>query len=214
MIRVTLRLVVNISSSFMASLPHPAPLRRGAQFQVAVLFSPQGHQGFHRDRIELKFKNPQLDPPTFFITRNLCGLVGVKEEYESLEPVAPYKPRKVIPFWKPTSLDGEKPPALGDIRWKVPLPHEPVPKSVKDALAHRDAAEREIDVQQLLPNDLNSESYAEHWQVLLHVEEEKMRFAFFNNAANTFSSVWFREDIRNYDQENVELSHEPNDFHS
>jgi hypothetical protein len=180
MIRAALTLaLITISLSFMASLPHPTPLQRGTQFQVAVLFSPQSHQGFHKDRIELKFKNPRLDPPVFFITRNLCGLVGVAEEYESLKPTAPFKPRKVIKFWKPTLLDGEKPPALGDIRWKTPLPHAHVPQVVKDALAHEETVECELDVRQLLPNDLNSESYAEHWQVLMHVEEEKMRFAFF-----------------------------------
>lgn len=189
----------------MALLPKPTLLQRATQFQVAVMFSPQEHQGFHRDRVELMFRNPDLDEP-FVITRTLCGLVGVGEEYKRLQPTTPYKPRKAVKEWARTSLEGEKPPALANITWKIPLPQAHVSQDVKDALTHREAPEREIDVRQLLPNELDSESYAQKWQILLHVEEEKMRFA--NLTTPRFTSPLFypREDLELYDQKDVELT--------
>ena len=150
----------------------PAPLQRSVPITVDINFTPHRQWGRHPDRVELIFEDVSLGR-RFAITRTIHAIIASEADIKALQPVAPYRPFERKEREAPKKvLDGDKPEALAEIIWKVPLHLYKVPAELERAMQDGDKQHRIRVLQRVfLPHFLRAHTYRRHWGVLLHVEE-------------------------------------------
>jgi helicase MOV-10 len=145
---------------------------------ISIYNTLVGNRGRYEDRIEFLFEDISLNQ-TFTISRPVRAVVGVSAELDLLRPTAPYEPPKPRAR-EPDGpmVDGIKPPALAAIKWVIKLPEAMIPEYVRPAIESGIRLEKIRRVERtLLPRNLNNETYARHWRVLLWIEEFQMKYA-------------------------------------
>jgi helicase MOV-10 len=144
-----------------------------------VDFDSRGVIGRFEDRLELSFLDGSLHRQ-FAITRNIIAIVGSREDYEAIKPVAPYVPRirKAAVAVKDLSVEkGPKPRALADVRWVVELLMYHVPLRIENLVNSTKRGKDLVqNIQRLcLPKSLDGATYTRFFMTLLHVEEAQLR---------------------------------------
>ncbi|KIM34476.1 hypothetical protein M408DRAFT_325872 [Serendipita vermifera MAFF 305830] len=168
---------VNISTNVYLSSRTP--------LKGTVVFDSEGNRGRFQDRLELVL----YDVPTqkqFAIVKPLSIIVGSRNDYEDLKPVAPYIPKKKIQR-EPVKevVEGERPPAISAVKWVMKLPSYDYPKALKTILDMPTMKEKiRLLRSGFVPRELISASHARWFHVMLYIEEHQ-------------STV----DIERYDQE-------------
>jgi helicase MOV-10 len=151
-------------------------VRSSSAIQYRVSFT-SSFRGRYQDRLEFVFEDRTIDQ-RFVIVRNVHGIAGERAAYESLQPTAPYIPRKwTLRTREVDVVKGVRPPALSAIPWVIPLPEAAIPKTLSEAVASgalRDILERLR--WSFLPALFNSQTYDRHWKYLLWVEEIRMEY--------------------------------------
>lgn len=144
----------------------------------SITFDPKDQRGRFNDRMEFIFEDTSIHQ-RFAITRPIRAIVGVKEDLDALKPLAPYvrpKRRYYRPVAEQDVRDGIRPPALADIDWVVKLPQFPIPGEVFRAVMSGSRQDKVAKIRSsLLPDVLDTTTYARHWRTLLHIEEAQMR---------------------------------------
>lgn len=155
-------------------------MRNGEITKIYIDFDSRGDLGQFEDRLELTFQDFHQNK-RFAIVRPVSAIVGNREDYEALKPVAPYVPRvrKLGVAERNLDIDeGPKPPALAEVKWVVRLPQYDVPPILEDTIASagksRDLIGR---LKAFLPSRLRTDSYTRFFQTLLHVEEAQLKYA-------------------------------------
>ncbi|KAJ7676479.1 P-loop containing nucleoside triphosphate hydrolase protein [Mycena rosella] len=165
-------------SSFSAAL---AGKSRWVKSREARTLSVQFHPSFdgeYEDVLELIF----LDTSTrtrFLITRKLCAVVGSEADHEQLKPKSAYARRKPAPF----QFDGPivrslRPPTWGPIKWTSRLLEFKSPELLIQAAFganSRSNAKTVLQaVKRFLPSVFTANTYGDHFQVMLYLEDEQM----------------------------------------
>ena len=150
---------------------YPIKLVYGRSTQVTLSFS-QEHLGIYDDRVELIFQDTRLRQK-FVIARSVRAIVA-SPDYKDLQPKTPFVPRKR------TSRDrevvvvpGDPPPALGAVRYVVPLPHNRIPPYMTKILSSSGSLAATIRQFRgsILPGTLQDTTYGRHFKALLWAEE-------------------------------------------
>ncbi|KAF9003306.1 P-loop containing nucleoside triphosphate hydrolase protein [Cyathus striatus] len=143
-----------------------------------VAFHPS-YAGQYEDTIEILFAIPE-PKKTFVITRRVTATVGSTEDYELLKASAPYSHRKATL----SKISGEIVPSLRPATWtRTPwvdkLPEYNPPEALIEAaygvLAQRSQRVAIQAIRRFMPETFNEHTYGKWFQVLLFVEEEKLR---------------------------------------
>ncbi|KAJ7034542.1 P-loop containing nucleoside triphosphate hydrolase protein [Mycena alexandri] len=144
---------------------------------VSVKFHPGSFDGKYDDVLELVFLET-LSKIRFLITRNLCAVVGSKDDHQILKPKSAYSRRKLAPF----QFDGPiirslRPPTWGPIKWTTRLLEFKSPDPLMQAAfgAHSSTKKVLETVKRFLPQSFTIYTYAEHFQAMLYIEDEQMR---------------------------------------
>jgi helicase MOV-10 len=149
---------------------------------LSIQFHPS-FDGEYEDVLELIFLDHSARN-RFLITRKLCAVVGSEADYKQLKPKAAYIRRKPAPF----QFDGPiirtlRPPTWGPIEWISRLPEFKSPENlIRVAFgSHSGSYTKSIlqAVNQFLPSSFTVNTYGKHFQVLLYIEDEQMRFVLF-----------------------------------
>jgi helicase MOV-10 len=152
---------------------------------LSVEFHPS-FDGEYKDVLELIF----LDTSTrnrFLITRKLCAVVGSRDDHQQLKPKSAYTHRRPVPF----QFDGPiirslRPPTWGPIKWTSRLLEYKSPENLIQAAfgPHSGSNTKAVlqAVKQFLPAAFTSNTYADHFQVMLYIEDEQMRFVSTNKS--------------------------------
>jgi helicase MOV-10 len=157
----------------------------------------QSHVGRYEDRVELLFKDLQLNKH-FLISRTFRAIVGNKADYHLLQPKAPYVPRERLARQpEVTVVAGVDPPSLKGVPYVFKLPKARIPKSLLSALGSTrspfEGVKRMKNV--FLPSTLNSDTYARHFKHLLWIEEFQMEcvsliFTQCRSLTNSLAMTW------------------------
>lgn len=111
----------------------------------------------------------------FAIVKTVSIIVGNKEDYEILKPIAPYVPKKKVqrePIKEITH--GEPPEALAVVKWTSKLPTYDLPKALKTILDMPVVKERiRLLRSGFVPRELSSASHARWFHVMLFIEEHQ-----------------------------------------
>ncbi|KAG8853053.1 hypothetical protein FRB96_008431 [Tulasnella sp. 330] len=183
--------------NFSARLSKPLHLKSGTTYLLQITFDPQGNIGHYDDRLELVFAD-SVTLHRFVIVRPIQAIVGVIADHEALKPTAPY----VRPAPRPREpelqiVEGEQPPALARIVWKVVLLFADIPAYVWSALGQPSMADTLRRVQNtLLPSLLQPTTYAKHWKMLLWLDE-----------------IQATKDLQTYDMDNQSFPEIYNKYH-
>ncbi|KAJ7154607.1 RNA helicase [Mycena filopes] len=146
---------------------------------VSAEFHPSSDDGKYEDVLELVFLDI-LSKQRFLITRKLCAVVGSQDDYQQLKPKSAYQRRKLAPF----QFDGPiirslRPPTWGPIKWTSRLDEYKSPDPLIQAAfdGHAGSSTRKIleAVKQFLPDVFSLNTYADHFQAMLYIEDEQMR---------------------------------------
>ena len=149
--------------------------------QLAV-FLKQAYTGRYEDRLELVFRDDQLQK-NFIITRPLKAIVANQAEHEAFRPRAPYVPR--TRFTRPEIrevVEGVRPPALEAIRYVTRLPRADIPNQLRTMLGSTQSRRNiQKNVSEIfMPKVFNSATYSRHFKHLLWIEEAKMEYVHLN----------------------------------
>lgn len=130
--------------------------------------------GHFKDTLELVFFNID-DSSKFIITRKVEGTVGSKDDHDLLRATAPYQRRKTAKF-SPVGpiVPSNRPPAWTKTRWVQTLPpfHPPRRLILAAATPNKGAL---LAVKRFMPAQFNINTYGSWFQVLLHLEEDRMK---------------------------------------
>lgn len=155
--------------------------------RLSVVFHPS-YAGQYEDTLELLFVDSRSNK-RFIITRRVEATVGSREDHEHLKPTAPYVRRQLASFQFNGPINTSiRPPVWTSTKWVTRLPeYSPPTKLIKAAYGpaahpHRKAL---ANVKAFLPRDLNETTYEKYFQILLYVEEEKMRCVVDQSSAPT-----------------------------
>ncbi|KAK0191970.1 RNA helicase [Armillaria mellea] len=151
-------------------------IRSARPHKVIITFHPS-YAGRFEDTLELVFFDISQSR-RFVIHRKLCAIVGDLTDHEQLAPKAPYSQRKR----RNIKLDGRvidslRPPTwtLGD--WKFKLPQYRSPRKLIETLytpqGYLKWSARQ-DVNQSMPSSFTTATYAQHFQILVWLEEAQM----------------------------------------
>ncbi|KAJ7484325.1 P-loop containing nucleoside triphosphate hydrolase protein [Mycena latifolia] len=145
---------------------------------LSVQFHPS-FDGGYEDVLELIFLDT-VSRNRFLITRKLGAVVGSEADHEQLKPKSAYARRKTAPF----QFDGPivrslRPPTWGPIKWTSRLLEFKSPEKLIQAAfgAHLRSNTKTIlqAVKRFLPSSFKVNTYGEHFQVMLYIEDEQMR---------------------------------------
>ena len=149
----------------------PCNVRYGRDHRVNVHFR-HSLRGSYGARLELWFEDTKLNEK-FAIVRTAAAIVGNKEDYDRLLPVAPFVPRKHTTRDRETTIiEGVRPASLGYVRYVVSLPESPIPGYISSALS-QGSPDGIVSYfrKSLLPRVLDSTTYGRHFKHLLWAEE-------------------------------------------
>lgn len=146
---------------------------------MTILFHPS-FAGRFEDSLELVFFEMR-SKTRFIITRPIVATVGSKSDHEQLKPKAPYVRR---PFVRP-AIEGPiirslRPPAWSPVKWVGLLPEFKAPAELIKAAfdsrkRDRDASLKGAILKDFMPASFNVDTYGKYFQVLLYIEEERMK---------------------------------------
>ncbi|KAK0191959.1 P-loop containing nucleoside triphosphate hydrolase protein [Armillaria mellea] len=152
----------------------------GRLHKILVTFHPSypSYAGRFDDTLELVFINI-VESHQFVIQRKISAIVGSRADHEYLAPESHYTPRKR----RNIKLDGPikrslRPPTWTPTKWISKLPQFDVPQHlVQAAYTEKGYLKRSArrDVERFMPSSLNVETYAQHFQTILHLEEEQKK---------------------------------------
>ncbi|KAJ7676478.1 P-loop containing nucleoside triphosphate hydrolase protein [Mycena rosella] len=145
---------------------------------LSVQFHPV-FDGECQDVLELIF----LDNSTrnrFLITRKLCAVVGSEADHKQLQPKSTYSRRKTAPFQSGAPIIRSlRPPTWGTTEWTSRLPEFKSPERLIQVAfgSHSGSNAKKVllSVSQFMPHAFTVNTYGEHFQVLLYIEDEQMR---------------------------------------
>lgn len=201
-------LLKDFHSRFSANL---AGKSRWVKLNAARTLSVEFHPSFdgeYKNALELVF----LDTSTrsrFLITRQLCAVVGSKDDHQQLKPKSAYSRRKPAPF----QFDGPiirslRPPTWGPIKWTSRLPEFKAPQDLIQAAFGPSSGSNTRTilqaVRQFLPAAFTVKTYGHHFQTMLYLEDEQMRFVF-KRENQTLIDPFCRQDLEMYAMTDVEL---------
>ncbi|KAF9457927.1 P-loop containing nucleoside triphosphate hydrolase protein [Collybia nuda] len=143
--------------------------------KLIVVFCPS-YAGRYEDTVELHFYHQQ-DKHSFVITRHVCATVGSREDHEHLRPTGPYvRKRQPAPFQFNGPFNNSlRPSVWAPSTWVVRLPQFLPSKSLIDAVYGHRGKKTIATAKAFLPRTFNETTYGATFQVLLHLEEEKLR---------------------------------------
>lgn len=139
-----------------------------------VTFDSQENQGQFQDRLEIFFFDT-LSRRRFAIVKPLSAIVGNKEDYELLKPIAPYEPlviskREVIK----EIIPGEHPPSAANAVWVRQLEQYKISKAFKTVLDMVSMGDKLRMIRAgFMPRQLTTETHARWFHALLHIEEHQ-----------------------------------------
>ncbi|KAJ8087535.1 hypothetical protein PM082_006366 [Marasmius tenuissimus] len=146
-----------------------------------VLFHP-AYAGRYEDTLELVFRETE-SRTSFVIHRRVIATVGDPVAHETLQPRTPYRRRK---RGIPLRLDGPiktspRPTTWTKTAWKGFLPKFDVPRQLTDVLYKSEGVQRsKRDTFEILKTFIspafNVKTYGSRFQLMLHLEEEQMKF--------------------------------------
>lgn len=146
--------------------------------RLSVVFHPL-YAGQYEDTLELLFVDARIKQ-RFVITRRVEATVGSREDHEHLRPTAPYVRRQPALFQLNGPINTSiRPPVWTSTKWVTRLPEYSPPTNLIRAAygpaahSHKKAL---ANVKDILPRTLNETNYGRYLQILLYVEEEKMRY--------------------------------------
>ncbi len=158
--------------SFRVILPGPTTVAHSRNVVIPIDFS-RTLRGICTDRVEIYFEDTKLNQK-FTIARSLQAKVGEQAAYAALQPVAPFVPRKrTARAVERDVVEGERPPALNAIPYKIKLPHSPIPDRMLPLLSNKGSIADTVTQLRdaFLPEQLNSSTYGRHYKTLLWAEE-------------------------------------------
>jgi helicase MOV-10 len=139
-----------------------------------IKFDSQGNKGQFQDRLELIFWDLN-STRRFAIVKNLTAIVGNKEDYDLLKPIAPYVPFKQVqrdPIKE--FIPGRRPEAIAPVKWVVKFQDYHVEDALKEVLALRSTAEKMRLIKAgFMPLLFQAETHASWFHVLLQLEEHQ-----------------------------------------
>lgn len=149
----------------------PCHIVSGRGTRITVTFKHR-LRGTYSSRMELWFEDLKLKQ-SFAIVRMVSVVVGDKEDYERIKPVAPFVPRKRVTREPEVNIiEGVPPPPLKAIRYIVKLPESPIPGNIVSALSQGNISGIISHfAKSLLPKVLDHETYGRHFKYLLWAEE-------------------------------------------
>ncbi|KAF9486245.1 RNA helicase [Pholiota conissans] len=148
-------------------------IQKGMTRDVSVVMHPSD-AGRFEDTLELVFFDIDLRQ-TFIITRAIEATVGSREDHELLRPKAPYARRKIVKFNPVGSVvPSSRPPAWTKTVWVDRLLGYDIPKSLLSALSIPGKGISSA-VKRFMPTVFNEKTYGSWFQVLLHIEEERVK---------------------------------------
>jgi helicase MOV-10 len=164
-------------------------VRSNVPITVRLCFT-SSFRGRYQDRLEFVFEDRSINQQ-FVIIRNIHAIAGERADHASMQPSAPYIPRKWMPRTREVEvIPGVRPPALTSIPWVVSLPDAFVPNALSETVASgsvKDILERLR--RSFLPASFNHQTYGRHWKNLLWVEEIRMECAQTFKPYNSFTYV-------------------------
>ncbi len=169
----------------VAITPTSEFIHRARPHKILVTFHPS-YAGRFEDTLELVFINI-VNRRRFVIQRKISATVGSRADHEYLAPKAPYTPRKR----RNIKLDGPvkrslRPPTWTPTKWISKLPQFEVPQNLVQAVyTEKGYLKRSArrDVKRFMPSSLNIETYAQHFQTMLYLEEEQKKLFWFRLAS-------------------------------
>lgn len=136
---------------------------------------PQGNRGRYEDRVEFTFELPSQNNKQFVITRAVKGTVNVEAHQQQLAPTAPYtRPKRRPRGFKDSITDGTRPSNFERQKtaFRYPLPDSKIPADVVAIVQHGPVDTKVERIrEEKLPAEVQSSTYADHWQTLLWLEE-------------------------------------------
>ena len=164
----------DLSNSFAVDIPINQYLSARAPLKGTLTFDSQGSRGRFQDRMELSFYDV-ITQRQFAIVKPLFIIVGDKDDYERLKPIAPYIPKKQVQREPVKEIThGEPPEALAAIKWTSRLPDYELPKALKTILDMPVAKEKiRLLRSGFVPRHLSSDSHARWFHVMLFMEEHQ-----------------------------------------
>ncbi|KAK0492593.1 RNA helicase [Armillaria luteobubalina] len=150
-------------------------IRCGCPHTILVTFHPS-YAGCFEDTLELVFVDV-VKRRRFVIQRKINATVGSRADHEYLAPKAPYTRRKR----RNIKLDGPvkrslRPPTWTPTKWISKLPRFNVPQHLIQAVytekGYLKKSARQ-DVKGFMPSSFNIDTYAQHFQTMLYLEEEQ-----------------------------------------
>ncbi|KAI0634733.1 P-loop containing nucleoside triphosphate hydrolase protein [Trametes polyzona] len=172
----------------------PSRLIPGRVYRVLVTFRHR-QRGRFQGRLELTFQD--ATKRTSIVVRQLRAVVGNREDRELLRAAAPFVQRRPARWENNTSVvTGDPPPVMGAIKWVKPLLPFNVPLPLSLALSDgssRDAIR--VIRNDHLPSVVDPRSHGRYFQVLLWIEEHRLRE---DLRLYAMTDVGFAEDGRFY----------------
>ena len=183
-------------------------LAAGSTVKVEVSLSGIGLRGRMEDRIEMIFEDSHMKK-RFPITRLISATIGSQEDYKALRPQTPYirpKRKAFEEISETVRVPGVLPSSVTDIKWAVRLPEFKMPTALR-TMAFGDGTIKEIvsNVQAVLPNQLDCNTYGRQFGNLLWIEEERARYFEFHSLFLTFKCQCHRRDLQLYDIDNAAM---------
>ncbi len=190
----------------VAVSPASRRIRSARPHKVSITFHPS-HAGNFEDTLELVFFDISQSR-CFVIQRKVSATVGDLADHERLAPKAPYSQRKR----RNIKLDGPvkrslRPPTWTPTKWVSKLPQFDIPQDLVQTLytpegyLKRSASQ---DVKRFMPSSFTTATYAQHFQTLVYLEEEQMRYNWNFNPLYLCLS-FYRQDLDAYSMEDVEI---------
>ena len=134
----------------------------------------QALRGRYQGRLELTLNDGTTRP--FVIIRQLRAVVGNADDHQLLKAAAPYVHRRPL-RWRAhaSTMEGRRPPALDAVKWVKPLLPAVIPPALVDVLAIRSTNTAIAAIRSNhLPKTLSATTHAQHFQTLLHIEEQRL----------------------------------------
>lgn len=149
----------------------------------------------------------------FVICRALHAEVGDREALKTLQPTSEYQPlpRSFTLINNDPSLDtiGQPWEDPFRVRWTGSLPEFKIPANLLAVLQGSPKGLIGAVQKAFMPKSLTLETYAQYWQVLLHIEEAQQTSACSLVSSDHSLISWpIRIDLKKYSMEDVRLNKE------
>ncbi|KAG8931374.1 hypothetical protein FRC02_002808 [Tulasnella sp. 418] len=164
------------SPSFDIRGSFPKNLNHNAALSINISFDTRTSFGYFNDTIELVFESISR-AQRFTITRGLSARVGNPADLEALQAIGPYaRPPKNKSQPKLRSKRRLRPE--GGLRTTIPYERELLHYNLptEEIIAIGTLEQRIDHIRGLMPESVTAESYMKHWQTLLWVEEDQMKY--------------------------------------